>query len=140
MSYNRTSVRSTRSYLFVARRSCANARPAPLVFRVQHGDARETAAGTGAGVPITAGALLEAALHMVVSLSKGIIQTTVALSDGSAVNVTLAKYQTPSGADINKVGLRPDGPSPLPDAPATAQGFCDALAAAPSDARAALFR
>jgi len=99
--------------------------------------------GTASAAEVLAGALRDnGRAHLLgeQTFGKGIIQTTVALSDGSAVNVTLAKYQTPSGADINKVGLRPDGPSPLPDAPATAQGFCDALAAAPSDARAALFR
>ena len=61
------------------------------------------------------------------TFGKGIIQTTVPLSDGSAVNVTVAKYQTPSGTDINKVGITPDGPSPLADGPSTPQAFCTAL-------------
>jgi carboxyl-terminal processing protease len=58
----------------------------------------------------------------------------VELSDGSAVNVTVAKYQTPSGADINKVGISPDAPAPLPDAPPTPAGFCAALRDAPAAA------
>jgi carboxyl-terminal processing protease len=70
---------------------------------------------------------------------KGIIQTTVELSDGSAVNVTVAKYQTPSGADINKVGITPDAASPLPDAPLAPAGFCDALQAAGPAAATQLF-
>lgn len=28
--------------------------------------------------------------------------------DGSAVVVTVARYQTPNGRDINKVGIKPD--------------------------------
>ena len=44
---------------------------------------------------------------------KGLIQTIVPLSDGSAVNVTVAKYQTPSGTDINKVGIAPDKKLPV---------------------------
>mgnify|MGYP001164843419 FL=1 len=43
---------------------------------------------------------------------KGIIQTLVPLSDGSAVSVTVARYQTPSGTNIVKVGIKPDGPLP----------------------------
>ncbi len=37
------------------------------------------------------------------TFGKGLIQTLVELSDGSAVAVTVAKYQTPAGLDINKV-------------------------------------
>lgn len=39
---------------------------------------------------------------------KGLIQTIVELSDMSAVIVTTAKYQTPSGNDINKIGIKPN--------------------------------
>jgi C-terminal processing protease CtpA/Prc len=42
-----------------------------------------------------------------------LIQTVVPLADGSAVSVTVARYQTPSGADINKVGISPDAPLPV---------------------------
>ena len=30
--------------------------------------------------------------------------------DGSAVVVTVARYQTPAGRDINKIGIKPDLP------------------------------
>lgn len=33
--------------------------------------------------------------------------------DGSAVVVTVARYQTPAGTDINKRGIQPDIPSSL---------------------------
>ena len=47
------------------------------------------------------------------TFGKGLIQTVVPLADGSAVSVTVARYQTPSGADINKVGIQPDAPLPV---------------------------
>jgi C-terminal processing protease CtpA/Prc len=42
------------------------------------------------------------------TFGKGLIQTIVELSDGSGVAVTVARYQTPDGTDINKTGIRPD--------------------------------
>ncbi|KAJ1636233.1 ClpP/crotonase-like domain-containing protein [Pavlovales sp. CCMP2436] len=39
---------------------------------------------------------------------KGVIQTVVKLSDGSALEVTVARYETPSGRSINKSGFEPD--------------------------------
>jgi hypothetical protein len=43
-----------------------------------------------------------------VTFGKGLIQTLVPLSDGSAVAVTVAQYRTPSGSDIHRVGISPD--------------------------------
>ena len=42
------------------------------------------------------------------TFGKGLIQTIVELSDGSGVAVTVARYQTPDGTDINKRGIQPD--------------------------------
>lgn len=42
------------------------------------------------------------------TFGKGLIQTIVELSDGSGVAVTVARYQTPDGTDINKKGIQPD--------------------------------
>ncbi|WP_373213393.1 S41 family peptidase [Ruminococcus sp. 5_1_39BFAA] len=39
---------------------------------------------------------------------KGIVQTIIPLSDGSAVKLTTAKYYTPNGNDIHEVGIKPD--------------------------------
>lgn len=39
---------------------------------------------------------------------KGIVQTTTALSDGSAVKYTFAKYYTPNGENIHGKGIEPD--------------------------------
>jgi carboxyl-terminal processing protease len=86
--------------------------------------------GTASAAEVLAAALHDDGRARLVgeqTFGKGIIQTTVPLSDGSAVNVTVAKYQTPSGTDINKVGITPDGPSPLTDGPSSPQAFCQAL-------------
>ena len=42
------------------------------------------------------------------TFGKGLIQTIIELSDGSAVSVTVARYQTPAGTDINRIGIKPD--------------------------------
>lgn len=39
---------------------------------------------------------------------KGIVQSVIPLSDGSAIKITIAKYFTPSGNDIHKLGIEPD--------------------------------
>jgi len=39
---------------------------------------------------------------------KGIVQRIIALSDGSAVKLTISNYFTPKGRNIHKVGIEPD--------------------------------
>lgn len=39
---------------------------------------------------------------------KGRIQSVYELQDGSALFVTVAKYQTPNGTDIDKIGVKPE--------------------------------
>ena len=39
---------------------------------------------------------------------KGIVQRMFPLDDGSAIKVTIAKYFTPKGNDIHKIGIKPD--------------------------------
>ena len=42
------------------------------------------------------------------TFGKGLVQSVRSLSDGSGLTVTVAKYLTPSGKDINKFGIEPD--------------------------------
>ena len=39
---------------------------------------------------------------------KGIVQRVIALSDGSAVKLTISHYYTPKGRNIHEVGVEPD--------------------------------
>ena len=67
--------------------------------------------GTASASEVLAGALKDNKRASIVgenSFGKGLIQTLVELSDGSAVTVTVSKYQTPNGIDINKKGIEPD--------------------------------
>jgi carboxyl-terminal processing protease len=60
---------------------------------------------------ILAGALQDsgrAKLVGVRSFGKAMVQSVRNLSDGSAVLITIAKYLTPAGKDINKKGITPD--------------------------------
>lgn len=66
---------------------------------------------TASASEILAGALHDNGRAMLVgerTYGKGVVQTVTPLSDGAAVAVTIAKYITPSGADINKKGIVPD--------------------------------
>tara|TARA_B100000965_G_scaffold393363_1_gene404109 strand:- start:1420 stop:2724 length:1305 start_codon:yes stop_codon:yes gene_type:complete len=47
------------------------------------------------------------------TFGKGLVQSVRSLSDGSGLTVTIAKYLTPSGKDINKNGIEPDIKSDL---------------------------
>ncbi|MDD3150768.1 MAG: S41 family peptidase, partial [Candidatus Gastranaerophilales bacterium] len=42
------------------------------------------------------------------TFGKGMVQKIQPLEDGSGINVTVAKYLTPNGNDINKKGIKPD--------------------------------
>ena len=42
------------------------------------------------------------------SFGKGVIQSVYGLQNGAALIMTDGKYLTPSGKDINKVGIKPD--------------------------------
>jgi carboxyl-terminal processing protease len=95
--------------------------------------------GTASASEVLAGALRDnnrATILGETTFGKGLIQTLVPLSDGSAVSVTVAQYRTPLGTNINKVGIVPDKPLPLNDAgedvvPANADDFCAYARTAP---------
>ncbi|MFM7514070.1 MAG: S41 family peptidase, partial [Cyanobium sp.] len=49
------------------------------------------------------------------TFGKGLIQTLINLSDGSGLAVTVARYLTPSGRDIQNQGIEPDVSLPQPE-------------------------
>ena len=60
---------------------------------------------------IFAGAVKDYGIGTIVGITtygKGVVQTIQPLTDGSAVKITIAKYFTPKGNDINKKGITPD--------------------------------
>lgn len=67
--------------------------------------------GSASASEILAGALKDHGRAVIVgkqSFGKGSVQTLFNLSDSSGVFVTIAKYYTPAGTVIDKVGLSPD--------------------------------
>ncbi|MBU0687026.1 MAG: S41 family peptidase [Candidatus Margulisbacteria bacterium] len=100
----------------------------PIVYTVDREDRRETLSATGQVVwnmptvilingasasasEILAGALKDTKKAKVVgtnSFGKASVQSVRTLNDDSALLITIAKYLTPSGTDINKKGITPD--------------------------------
>lgn len=67
--------------------------------------------GSASASEILSGALQDNERAVLVgtrTFGKGLVQSVRSLSDGSGVAVTVAKYLTPSGRDINKYGIDPD--------------------------------
>ena len=42
------------------------------------------------------------------TFGKGLVQKVVPLPNQTGVNITIARYLTPNGTDINKLGIKPD--------------------------------
>jgi carboxyl-terminal processing protease len=59
------------------------------------------------------------------TFGKGLVQTVIQLSDGSAVAITTAKYLTPSFQDINPTSTEPGGIAPDIEVDVTEQDFAD---------------
>jgi carboxyl-terminal processing protease len=75
----------------------------PLVILVDGGSASAS--------EILSGALQDnkrAVLVGAKTFGKGLVQSVRPLADGSGMAVTIAKYYTPSGRDINHAGIKPD--------------------------------
>jgi carboxyl-terminal processing protease len=49
------------------------------------------------------------------TFGKGLIQTLIPLGDGSGLAVTVARYRTPDGRDIQNQGIEPDRRLPDPE-------------------------
>jgi carboxyl-terminal processing protease len=68
--------------------------------------------GTASASEILAGALQDAGRSELMgsrTFGKGLIQTLIPLGDGSGLAVTVARYLTPSGRDIQAVGIELQG-------------------------------
>jgi carboxyl-terminal processing protease len=67
--------------------------------------------GSASASEILSGALKDnhrATLIGTQSFGKGLVQKINMLSDGSGMNITISKYLTPNGTDINKKGIAPN--------------------------------
>ncbi len=67
--------------------------------------------GSASASEILAGALQDNGRATIVgeqTFGKGLIQSLFDLSDGAGLAVTVAKYETPTHQDINKLGITPD--------------------------------
>ena len=73
--------------------------------------------GSASASEIVAGALRDARgikLVGIKTFGKGSVQEVVPLSGGSSLKVTIAKWLTPKGIEINGTGLEPDAKVELP--------------------------
>jgi carboxyl-terminal processing protease len=74
--------------------------------------------GTASASEILAGALQDSGrseLAGTQTFGKGLIQTLISLGDGSGMAVTVARYLTPSGRDIQHQGIEPNLRLPAPE-------------------------
>ena len=74
--------------------------------------------GSASAAEVLAGALQDSGRGVLVgtrTFGKGLIQSLFDMPDGAGLAVTIAKYATPSGRDINKLGIEPDYLVELPN-------------------------
>ena len=82
----------------------------PLVVLVNEGSASASEILAGAIKDHERGTLVGTQ-----TFGKGLVQTSMFLDDGSALKITIARYFTPDGNFINKVGITPDVISEIPE-------------------------
>lgn len=83
---------------------------------VSPGDAQTTLVvlvdgGTASAAEVVAGALQDRDRAVIVgtkTYGKGSVQQPIRLTDGTAIEITVARYYTPSGRSVDGVGIRPD--------------------------------
>jgi carboxyl-terminal processing protease len=75
----------------------------PLAVLVNHGTASASEIVSGAIQDTKAGRLFGTKTY-----GKGVVQNVFMLSPNTAVKLTIAKYYTPNGRSIHKVGIEPD--------------------------------
>lgn len=83
---------------------------------VSAGDANTTLVvlvdgGTASAAEVVAGALQDRDRAVIVgtrTYGKGSVQQPIRLIDGTAIEITIARYYTPSGRSVDGVGIRPD--------------------------------
>ena len=66
---------------------------------------------TASASEITSGAIQDDGVGTLIgtkTFGKGVVQTIFPLPDGAAVKITTARYLTPSGRDINHLGITPN--------------------------------
>jgi len=103
--------------------------------------------GSASASEIVASALQDYGRALIVgetTFGKGTVQTIIPLSEGSALRLTVAKYRSPLGREIDDVGVTPDvavessiGPR-SPKHPAAALGGADTAQSADPGAKAPL--
>lgn len=76
---------------------------APLAVLINENSASASEIFAGAIQDYKAGTVIG-----MTSFGKGIVQQLIPLSDGTAVKLTISKYYTPKGRDINGTGIEPD--------------------------------
>jgi carboxyl-terminal processing protease len=67
--------------------------------------------GTASAAEVVAGALQDRDRAVIVgtrTYGKGSVQQPIRLADGTAIEITIARYYTPSGRSVDGVGIRPD--------------------------------
>jgi carboxyl-terminal processing protease len=103
------SVRERNGVTSVSRAAGGSTFHAPLVVLVD-GD-------TASAAEIVAGAIQDDGVGTLLgtrTFGKGLVQSVFPLPDGSAIKMTTARYTTPKGRDIDRVGIEPDVVVPQP--------------------------